>query len=303
MDKKLKIAYYPGCSLEATAKDYDVSLRAILPRLGVELVDIKDWNCCGATSAHSLNSKLALALPARVLALAETTGCQSIFAPCAACWHRLTLAKARLIGDPSMKAQVEETIEMPLKLDLPVVHFPQLLRDHIGVAAVAAACTHKLEGLRVASYYGCLMLKPPSVEPFENPENPVFLDELMKSLGATPVKWSFKSECCGGGLTLARPKLVARMTGEVLRDASLNQANAMSVACPMCQNNLDMRQGEASKVMKMDFNLPVLYVSQWIGLSMGMKAKDLGIENQFVNAKDILGILGKVSVGAGLPRP
>jgi heterodisulfide reductase subunit B2 len=284
METKFKTAYYPGCSLEASAKDFDLSLRVVLPRLGVELVDIKDWNCCGATSAHSLNSKLALALPARVLALAEKTGCESIFAPCAACWHRLTLAREHLLKSPEMKAQVEETIEMPLKLDLEVVHLPQLLRDQLGLKAIAAACTRKLEGLKVANYYGCLMLKPPSVKPFENSENPTFLDDLMKTLGATPVKWSFKSECCGGGLTLARPNLVARMTGEVLHDAVLNGAQAVAVSCPMCQNNLDMRQGEASKVMKEEFNLPILYVSQWLGLAMGLKPKELGIGGQFVDA-------------------
>jgi heterodisulfide reductase subunit B2 len=290
-----RVAYYPGCSLKSSAADYDLSLRAIAPSLGLELKEIDDWNCCGATSAHQVNEKAALGLAARVLALAEKEGFDTLLAPCASCWHRLVSARAKLKASEPLRKEIEALIEMPLSLNLKVLNLLQCLHE-TGLETISGKITNKLGGIKTASYYGCLMLKPPKMALFEDPDAPRFMDECMKALGAQPVAWNFKAECCGAGHSLSRSDLVVKMTGDILQDADLAGAEAFVVACPMCQTNLDLRQRDVNRARQTSYKIPALYLTQWIGLALGLSRKQLGIEGMFVDPGKVLEKIGKVKV-------
>lgn len=282
-----RIAYFPGCSLEGTAQEYNLSLRAIAPKLGLQLEELEDWNCCGATAAHNLNHKLSVALPARVLALAERGGYESLVAPCAACAHRLIAARHALAGKKELRREIEELIEMPCKGTVQVKNILQVLLE-LGTDKIAAACTRKMTGLKIASYYGCLLVRPPKIMQFDDPEAPQSMDQIIKALGGTPVDWGLKTECCGGGFSMSRTDLVCKMVHELLDNAAFEGAEAFAVACPMCQSNLDLRQYNANQQYHTDFKLPALYITQWIGLCLGLTERELGIHQHFVDAHAVV---------------
>ena len=279
-----RIAYFPGCSLEGTAKEYGLSLQAIAPRLGLQLEELEDWNCCGATAAHNLNHKLSLSLPARVLALAERGNYTSLVAPCASCSHRLIATRHALEGKKELRREIEEIIEMPLKGTVQVKNILQVLLEDVGLDKIAAACVRKMTGLRIASYYGCLLVRPPKVVQFDDPEDPQSMDRIIAALGGTPVEWGFKTECCGAGFSMCRTDLVCKVVRDILDDAAFEGAEAFAVACPMCQSNLDLRQLNVNKQYGTQFRLPALYITQWIGLCLGLSELDLGIPGTYVDA-------------------
>jgi heterodisulfide reductase subunit B len=258
----LKVSYYPGCSLEGTAREFDASTRAVAQALGIELVDLADWNCCGATSAHATNQRLAVALPARNLVLAEQAG-QDLVVPCAACFNRLKAAERELLAGRWRGPfdRFEGRINVS---DL--LHFlgrPELMER------VAERRRRGLAGLKVACYYGCLITRPPKVTGHE-PENPQVMERVVSALGAEPVKWSFKTECCGGGFAISRPDIVRRLGMRLYRMAAEAGAEAFVVACPLCHANLDMQQQAAARELGAGLYLPVFYFTELIGLALGL---------------------------------
>lgn len=281
------MAYFPGCSLEGTAQDYALSLQAIAPKLGLQLEELPDWNCCGATAAHNLNHKLSLALPARVLALAERGGYASLLAPCASCFHRLAATRLALESKKELRREIEDVIEMPCQGTVSVKSILHVLLE-LGADKIAAACTRKLSGLKIASYYGCLLVRPPKVMQFDDAEAPTSMDQIIKALGGTPVEWAFKTECCGGGFSMSRTDLVCKLVRELLDNAAFEGAEAFAVACPMCQSNLDLRQHNVNRRYGTDFKLPALYITQWIGLCLGFSERELGIDQHFVDAHAVV---------------
>jgi len=282
-----RIAYFPGCSLEGTARDYALSLHAIAPKLGLQLEELLDWNCCGATAAHNLNHKLSLALPARILALAERGRYESLVAPCASCFHRLIATRHALDGKKALRKEIEDIIEMPCQGTVPVKNILQVLLE-LGTDKIAAACTRKLTGLKIASYYGCLLVRPPQVTKFDDPEAPRSMDQIIKALGGTPVEWGLKTECCGGGFSMSRTDVVCKLVREILDNAAFEGAEAFAVACPMCQSNLDLRQHNVNQRYGTAFKLPALYVTQWIGLCLGLSERELGVDQHFVDAHAVV---------------
>jgi heterodisulfide reductase subunit B len=281
------IGYFPGCSLEGTAKEYGQSLEAIAPLLGLKLQEIEDWNCCGATAAHNVNHKLSIALPARVLALAEKAGHQQVVAPCAACSHRLIVARHELAEDAQLRREIADIIELPYAGSVQVKNILQLLHE-FGIDKLTVALKKKMTGLKVACYYGCLLVRPPKVMQFDDAENPQSMDKLMSALGAKPVEWGLKTDCCGGGFSMCRTDMVCKMTRELLDDATAAGAEAFVVACPMCQSNLDLRQHNVNQRYKTSFQMPVLYITQWIGLCLGLSAVQLGINRHYVDATRVI---------------
>jgi len=280
------IGFFPGCSLEGTAAEYRLSFEAIAPKLGLQLEEIEDWNCCGATAAHNLNHKLAVALPARILALAEKAGYQSVVAPCAACSHRLIVTRHELAENPELRKEIEDIIEMPCRGTVQVKNILQVLLE-VGIDKIAAACTRKMTGIKVACYYGCLLVRPPKIMQFDDAEAPQSMDKILAALGAKPVEWGLKTECCGGGFSMSRTDLVCKMTRDLLEDASAAGAAAFAVACPMCQSNLDLRQHNVNAAYGTAYRMPVLYITQWLGLCLGLSAKELGLDQHFVNAAEV----------------
>jgi heterodisulfide reductase subunit B len=277
----MKIGYYPGCSLLGSSREFDESVRALAGVIGLELVQVPDWNCCGASSAHVLDHKLSLALPARILAQAEAAGLTEILAPCAACYNRLTSARDEMEKDPALAQEIAGVIELPVTGNVRVVNILEVLDRFKDVlpGLIKAPFQHK-----VACYYGCLLVRPPKVVQFDRPEDPQSMDRLMTAAGAASLDWSFKTECCGAAFSVTRTDLVAKLSGKILDSAVKAGAEAVIVACPMCQSNLDMRRPESNAYLGADHQIPVLFITQALGLAMGLDANQLGLQRHMVPA-------------------
>lgn len=278
----IKLGFYPGCSLKGTSREYNESVKAIAPTFGIELKDIEDWNCCGATAAHSMNKELSLALPARVLALAEKQGFEEVVVPCASCFNRLAVTQFELAKDSQLKDKIADSIGLPYEGKVKILNVVQFVDKYIK-SQLAEKVTKPFEH-QVACYYGCLLVRPHKILNFDRVEDPQSMDELMKMIGATPIDWGFKTECCGAGLSVSRTDLVAKLSGNIVKDANDRGAQAIIVACPMCHSNLDMRRPEINKYLNEDITIPVIYLTQAIGLATGIEPEKLGLERHFVKA-------------------
>jgi heterodisulfide reductase subunit B len=279
----MALGYYPGCSLKGSSREYNESVLALARSFDLQIQEVSDWNCCGATAAHNLNRELSLALPARILALAEKDGLEEILVPCAACFSRLAVTRHEINRNEELKGKISGIINMDLKGTVTIINVIQFLEKYIltDIAnRISKPFNHK-----VACYYGCLLVRPHAVLQFDRPEEPQLMDELMARIGATPIDWAFKTECCGAGLSVSRTNSVARLSGNIIRDAHDRGAEMMIVACPMCQSNLDMRRNDINSFNHSNYNMPVLYITQAIGMAMGISKKDLGIHRHFVKAE------------------
>lgn len=276
----MKVGYFPGCSLLGTAREYDESLRMTSSALKVELEEIRDWNCCGATAAHNLNHLLSLALPARILALAETQSVTELLVPCAACYHRLVVTMHEIKQNPDLHRRITETIEMPLTGNIKILNILDFLEKHF--LDRISNLSFKPFARKVACYYGCLLVRPPEVVEFKRHEDPLVMENILRSIGAEPVKWAYKVECCGAGLSIPRTDIVAQLAGKIVDDAERCGAEAIIVACPMCQSNLDMRRNHINKYLKRKSQIPVLYITQVIGLALDLDKKSLGLHRHIV---------------------
>ncbi len=286
-DETLRFAYYPGCSLNSTAKEYDLSTRAVARAIGVELVEVPDWNCCGASSAHTVDPFLAFALPARVLVQAEEMGLD-VLAPCAACYGRLVAARAEAARHPDYARRLEKATGRRFRGTARILNVLELLGDERVAAAVAGAVTRPLEGLKVAPYYGCLLVRPPKLTRFDDPERPVTMDRVLQAIGATPVDHPFQTECCGASLGISRTDLVVELAGRIVGAAKLAGAEAVAVTCPLCQTNLDSRQEAAAARLGEGLGLPVYYITQLVGLALGVPPARLGLRRHLVDGLGLL---------------
>lgn len=281
----MKLGFYPGCSLNGTAREYNESVKALAPVFGIELVDIDDWNCCGASAAHAVNRDLSLALPARTLALAEKQGFDELVVPCAACFNRLAVAQYELNKDEMLKKSVEKSIDMTFKNDIKILNVVQFIEKYIK-DKITEKASHKFEH-QVACYYGCLLVRPNKIIDFDRVEDPTSLDELMQLIGATTIDWGFKTECCGASLSIARTDLVAKLSGNIVKDAADRGAEAIIVACPMCHSNLDMRRPQIDEYVGENISTPVIYITQAIGLAVGIAPEKLGLQRHFVKVNTL----------------
>jgi heterodisulfide reductase subunit B len=277
---KKTLGFYPGCSLEGTAKEYTESVLSLSGQFGIELEAVPDWNCCGATAAHNLNRILSLALPGRILAQAQKAGMKEIVVPCAACYNRLMVTQHELFADDSLRATIEETIGMPFHSPVRILNVIRFIREYI-LPELPAKLIRTLDK-KVACYYGCLLVRPHKVLQFDRPEDPQFMDEIMNSLGAESIDWPFKTECCGAGLSVSRTKTVGRLSGKIVKDALDRGAEAIIVACPMCHANLDMRRQAINQFLGLKTTIPVLYITQAIGMACGLSEKETGTHRHLV---------------------
>ncbi len=288
----MKYAYYPGCSLSAGEKEYDLSMRAVFARLGIELVELEDWNCCGAVHTDLQDRDVAITLPARNLALAEAQGFETIVAPCSGCYKNLRRASKVVADDKAMRRKVNDglTGELALGDDVTVLHPLYVLLNEYGLERIKEQVTRPLTELRVASYYGCMLTRPRDV--FDSPERPTGLDELAGALGAQLVDYPMKAKCCGGALALSHAPVTARLTGEVLVSAKDAGADVVSLACPMCHTALDGYQGKAEGAMAQPIDLPVLFFTQLMGLALGIAPVELGLKRHIVPTDKVLTLVG-----------
>ncbi|NIA06278.1 MAG: heterodisulfide reductase subunit B [Actinobacteria bacterium] len=295
----MRYGYFPGCSLLSSAVEYDRSARAVLGAVGVELEEIDDWVCCGATAAHATSPLLSAALPAISCAAAEKQGLD-VLTCCAACYSRLKSVNREVKDDPKLQKQISEIIEEPYEGNVRVLHITEVLGREIGTEAIKAAVQKPLEGLKVACYYGCLMARMPEALCVDKAEYPVLMDDLIRAVGGEPVDWPYKTECCGAALTLARQKTVIRLSGEVVQIAKANGADILAVACPLCQANLDMYQANAEKLLGEQLGVPVLYFTQLMGLAMGLPTEELCLDKVIVDPMPLLSEKGFISGGVYL---
>ncbi len=283
----MKYAYFPGCSLESTAWDFDLSTRAVCRQLGIELEEIPNWVCCGSTPAHSSNASLAVALPVMNLQKAQAMG-RPVLTACASCYARLRTANHLVRNETPERQRAERVTGKPYDGEVEVLHVLDVLVNCFGLDRIRHKVQQPLAGLRVACYYGCLLTRPPDVVAFDNAENPTCMDELVAALGAEPVVWPYKTECCGASLSITRSNVVERLGRRLLLMARQAGARCIVVACPLCQLNLDLRQSDAAKGGENLPATPVLYITQLLGLALGIPAKQLGLDALSVSADSLL---------------
>jgi len=258
----VELSYFPGCSLHSTASEYDASTRAVCKALGIELRELEDWNCCGSTSAHSVNAELAMQLPMRNLEIAEKAGLD-LMVPCAACYSRSKMAEAELAATAGGGGTFfSGLIRIEHILDV-------LVREEV-LAQIRGRIVKPLAELRAVCYYGCLTTRPPKMTGAAGYENPESMDRLVGLTGATALPWSYKTDCCGASLTLTRADVVVRLVDRLLMMAREAGAECVVVACTMCHANLDARQKEAAARFGRDYEMPIFYISELLGLAMGL---------------------------------
>jgi len=280
-------SYYPGCSAEATASPLGISVLPVAKALDMELAELEDWNCCGSTPYWSVDKLEAAAMAARNLALAEKTGLDLV-TPCSNCFVVLHLANNHFKELPRFKEKVDEALAVAkLKYSggVRVRHLVEVLYTDITPEGIGAKVTKPLKELKVASYYGCQLVRP---DGFDDPECPHSLDEIVTSLGAEAVSWEMKARCCGSSLVMPEPDVALELINKILRNAQENGAQCLITPCPLCQINLDAYQSVVNSKFKTKYNLPVLFATQLIGVALGIPADDLALSGNIVSPMRVL---------------
>jgi heterodisulfide reductase subunit B len=280
--------YFPGCSLKSSGRLYEQSLLAVFKKMNFTMEEIEGWNCCGATNYMSINENYAIEITSRNLALAEKQGGDEIIAPCAACYMGLLKTQTYLATDEVIRQKVHDELTktgLSGNFKIKVRHPLDLLINIIGLETIKQAVQAPLKGLKVASYYGCQLIRPYAT--FDDVWDPQTMDTIVKALGAEPVYWPLKTRCCSGSMTSTMPNIGSRMNFVILKDAKSRGADVIITACPLCQFNLECFQNKISKQYKEDVKLPVLYFSQLMGLAFGISEKELGLNRMLSPALNL----------------
>jgi heterodisulfide reductase subunit B len=288
-----KYAYFPGCSLEKMAHSYHLSAIETTQRLDVELQELEDWNCCGATAYFHVDELLAYTLTARNLAMAEEMGLDLV-APCSACYKNAFFTNAYMREDPDLAEHINFALEednLHYSGDTTIHHLMEIYVDGVGLEELKSKVTHPLTGLRVAPYYGCQIVRPR--KDHEDVENPQFFEGLLSAIGADPIDYPPRLRCCGGSLLLTSRDAALNMIQILLESAVRNEATVIATACPLCQVNLECYQHQVNQEYGTDYSVPVLYFTQLVGLAMGVPPKRLGIGTELVSAKEVLSYVQK----------
>jgi heterodisulfide reductase subunit B len=273
----MEYAYYPGCSLSAAGRSYEESIRAVAGPLGLELKDVDDWNCCGATAYMSINESLAHCLSARNLAMAARQG-KELIAPCSACYTNLRKTRAYLEEFPELRRRVVAALAeggVQYTDGVPVRHMLDVVTDDVGLERVSQLVKRPLEGLRVAPYYGCQIVRPLGIE--DDPDDPTSFEALIEALGAEAVDYPLKVRCCGGSLIGTREEVALRLCRNLLLCAEQMGADLIAVTCPLCQMNLDAYQSRINRAYDTDYRIPILYFTQLMGMAFGVDGRTLGL--------------------------
>ena len=276
-------AYYPGCSLESLATSYQISSLEAARGLGVDLQEIEDWNCCGATAYFHADELLAHTLVARNLAIAEKMGLDFV-APCSGCYKNAFFTSAHLKEDADLADHINFALAADnLKIDgtTSVKHLIEVFVDDVGLEEVSNRVKRPLKGLRVAPYYGCQLVRPRKNG--EDVENPQFFEELLSAMGAVAVDYGTKTRCCGGSLIITNRKAALDMVFELLQDAANRDVDVIATICPMCNVNLEVYQRQVNREYGTDFSIPAMYFTQLLGLALGVAPDRLGIGKEMVS--------------------
>lgn len=264
-----------------------MSSRKVAEALGIELVEVEDWSCCGSTPAHTVDHLLYGALAARNLAIAEKMGLATVVTPCPSCLVAFKSA-LEMVQDNGKRKELNELLDLPFQGEIQSKSLLQIIYEEVGVEAVAQRAKRPLEGMRLAPYYGCILTRPPKRAQFDDPENPITMDRILEALGAEVPEFPFKTECCGAAFGLPKRELVLTLSAKILEMAQEIGADALVVACPLCQQNLDLRQGQITSREGVSVDLPVLYITQLVGLALGFSPREVGLDKHAVSPNRLL---------------
>ncbi len=288
----MKLAYYPGCTLHGTAREYNASTKAVSKIAGIELTEIPDWNCCGALEAI-FDKELSMGLSARNNMLAQKTGLDLVI-PCSICSHNLGRADKAMRTDEVFRSKIEKALGDKYRDNgFKIKHLLDVMVNDVGVAALASKFKKSLKGIKAVPYYGCLLVRPSEVSSFDNPDNPTSLDNLIKATGAECLPFSQKTRCCGGNLLMSKQDYAFILTQKLFDEAKAAGANCIVVACPMCHMLLDGQQSMVEKAHNTRIDMPVLYFTQLIGLAMGLSEKELELDRNMVSPAKLIESIGR----------
>jgi heterodisulfide reductase subunit B len=281
----MKFAYYPGCTLHGTAREYDASTKAVCKAAGIGLVEIDDWNCCGALEAI-FEKELSMGLSARNNFKAQRTGLDLVI-PCSICSHNLSRADSAMKNDLSFRKKIEKALGEEYN-GVKIKHLLDVMVNDVGTEVLSKKFVKSLKGIKAVAYYGCLLVRPSEVSKFDNPENPMSLDNLIKSTGAECLPFTQKTKCCGGNLLMSKQDYAFLLTKKLLDEAKSAGSDCVVVACPMCHMLLDGQQAMIEKAHNIAIDMPVLYFTQLIGLAMGLSEKELELDRNMVSASKLI---------------
>ena len=285
-----EIGYYPGCSLNGSSKLYDVQSRMVFKELGIELMELDDWNCCGATSAAKTDDFMAIAMPARNLGIAEASGMSEIIIPCSACYSRMMLSQKALQENLNLRDEINEDLSCKINGSIKIMSILEPLLRTVESGAMKENAVKSLKGLNPACYYGCLQTRfPMDIAIQESIENPQGMENILKVLGIKkPLDWGSKTDCCGASSSVCDADASIHLMSGIMKDAVARKANCFVTTCPFCQLNLDAYQDQFCKKYGIKERLPVYFITELIGIAMGMDAKELQIDRHFIDAIRLL---------------
>jgi heterodisulfide reductase subunit B2 len=278
----MNVAYYPGCSLHKSSAEYDVSTRKMLAVLDVECTEIPDWTCCGSSPAHMMDHLLAQALATRNLRQAELVGDQ-LLAPCPSCYQRQKNAEVEINKSDTFRAEVNEVLDTPYTGRVTVWTLPEFLMKFVGEEKIAGLVKTDLSRLKVVPYYGCLLGRPAEFVGEQDIEQPMMMDLLLQAAGADVKWWNYKTECCGASVGMPKMEIQRRLSGKIIEQALAAGADAIVTACPLCHVNLDLKQAQVNKYLGTDYKVPVLYLSQVLGLALGLSGDEVMLNKNVVD--------------------
>ncbi len=283
----MSLTYYPGCSLRHSSAEFDVSTRRVLEALGVEYKDVPDWTCCGSTPAHMMDHLLAQALAARNLRQAAEVG-DELLAPCPSCYQREKNAQIEIHKSDTFRAEVNEILDRPYEGKVMVYALPEYLVKFVGEEKVASLVRVDLSQLKVVPYYGCLLGRPSELTGECDNEQPMMMDLLLQAAGVDVKWWNYKTECCGASVGMPKMEIQRRLSGKILEQALAAGAEAVVVCCPLCHVNLDLKQAQINSYLKTEYEVPILYLPQVLGLAFGLSADDVMLNKNVVDPEPLV---------------
>jgi heterodisulfide reductase subunit B2 len=278
----MSLAYYPGCSLHKSSGEYDVATRKMLGVLGVQFAEVPEWTCCGSTPAHMMDHLLAQALAARNLRQAALVG-DELLAPCPSCFQREKNAEVEIHASDAFRAEVNAVLDSPYTGRVTVYGLPEYLMKYVGEEKIASLVRTDLSQLKVVPYYGCLLGRPGELTGEKDIEQPMMLDLILQAAGADVKWWNYKTECCGASIGMPKMEIQRKLSGKIIEQALAAGADAIVVACPLCHVNLDLKQAQINKYFGTDYKVPILYLSQVLGLAFGLSAEDVQLSKNVVD--------------------
>jgi len=285
----MEIAYYPGCTLKQSSALYDVQSRRVFKELGIILKEIDDWNCCGATSAGKYDDFLAIAMPARNIGIAEADGFAEIVIPCSACYSRTLVAQQRLADDPELKDEINAELKKKIQGTLKVSSILEVLLTTVESGEMSARVCREYKHLKPVCYYGCMQTRfPYEVFVPDDVENPQGMETILKTIKIKALDWNYKTDCCGASAAINDHDASIALMAKIMKDALARGANCFVVTCPMCQLNLDAYQEEVCKKYEITKRLPVYFITELVGLAMGLEHRELEIEKHFIDGISLL---------------